>query len=277
VRIAAVTRPYPAMLIAHGGPIAGWPRMLPFRTTKESKAGEASDDAASCQFRGRGCSCGFRISRRPRPRRARDSRGVAGDDLFSCRLQLRSPDDESRCRRSAIEVSSFIAATLAALVVGKAVLVANRMPYIRRYDRAPLILPILFKTAFYSIVVFLVRLLERFVHFTLVEHHRPRGFVSNLLTTFSWDRFLALNLWICALFLVFVTATEVARFFTLASIERLFFTSRPSDLRLNRRRRIRELLLLSRLADERPISELRDPKSLAHREMIDCLERFARQ
>jgi hypothetical protein len=177
----------------------------------------------------------------------------------------------------AMEVSSFIAATLAALVVGKAVLVANRMPYIRRYDRAPLILPILFKTAFYSIVVFLVRLLERFVHFTLVEHHRPRGFVSNLLTTFSWDRFLALNLWICALFLVFVTATEVARFFTLASIERLFFTSRPSDLRLNRRRRIRELLLLSRLADERPISELRDPKSLAHREMIDCLERLARQ
>jgi hypothetical protein len=177
----------------------------------------------------------------------------------------------------AIEVSSFVAATLAALVVGKSVLVANRMPYIRRYDRAPLILPILFKTAFYSIVVFLVRLLERLLHFTLVERNRPRGFISNLLVTFSWDRFLALNLWICALFLVFVTATEVARLFTPAAIERLFFTSRPSDLRLNRRQRIRELLLLSRLADEHPISELRDPKSVAHEEMINSLERLARQ
>ena len=46
----------------------------------------------------------------------------------------------------AIAVSSFMLATLAALVVGKAVLVANAMPFLRRYDRAPLITPILFKT-----------------------------------------------------------------------------------------------------------------------------------
>ena len=38
-----------------------------------------------------------------------------------------------------IAVSSFMLATLAALVVGKAVLVANAMPFLRRYDRAPLI------------------------------------------------------------------------------------------------------------------------------------------
>ena len=43
----------------------------------------------------------------------------------------------------AIAVSNFMLATVAALVVGKAVLVANTMPYVRRYDRAPLIQPIL--------------------------------------------------------------------------------------------------------------------------------------
>ena len=74
---------------------------------------------------------------------------------------------------------------------------ANALPYISRYDRAPLIRPILFKTAFYSVIVFLVRLLERFVHFTLVEHNRPRGFASYAMSTFSWDRFLAVNLWRC--------------------------------------------------------------------------------
>jgi len=34
------------------------------------------------------------------------------------------------------------------------------MSLLRRYDRAPLIQPILYKTAFYWVVVFFVRLLE---------------------------------------------------------------------------------------------------------------------
>jgi hypothetical protein len=43
---------------------------------------------------------------------------------------------------------------------------------LRRYDRAPLIQPILFKTAFYWLVVFVARLLERLVRF-LLEGHPP--------------------------------------------------------------------------------------------------------
>ena len=53
---------------------------------------------------------------------------------------------------------SFMLTTAAALVVGKAVLVANKMALLRRYDRAPLIQPILFKTFFYWAVVFVLRL-----------------------------------------------------------------------------------------------------------------------
>ena len=45
-----------------------------------------------------------------------------------------------------VVVSNFMLATVAALVVGKAVLVANKIALLRRYDRAPLIQPILFKT-----------------------------------------------------------------------------------------------------------------------------------
>jgi hypothetical protein len=41
-----------------------------------------------------------------------------------------------------IAVSNFMLATMAALVVGKAVLVANKIPLLRRYYRAPLIQPI---------------------------------------------------------------------------------------------------------------------------------------
>ena len=52
----------------------------------------------------------------------------------------------------------------------------TRCRYLRRYDRAPLIQPILYKTAFYWVIVFFARLLERFVHFSL-EGNPPGDFI----------------------------------------------------------------------------------------------------
>jgi hypothetical protein len=176
----------------------------------------------------------------------------------------------------AVAVSSFMLATVAALVVGKAVLVANAMPYLRRYDRAPLIQPILYKTAFYWVVVFVARLLERFVHFSL-EGNPPGDFIPYLITTFSWHRFSAISLWIFALFLIYVTATEFSHLFGPGELRRLFLTSRPSELQLNRRQRIRELLRLSRLMDAHSIDEFRDGTSPAHQELIDILQPLARK
>ena len=175
-----------------------------------------------------------------------------------------------------VAVSSFLLSTLAALVVGKAVLVANKMPLSRRYDRAPLIQPILYKTAFYWVVVFFVRLLERFVHFAL-DGNSPGDFISYLATTFSWRRFLAISLWILVLFLIYVTATEFSHLFGRGELRRLFFTSRPSELQLNRRQRMRELLRLSRLMDAHSIDEFRNATSVAHQELIDILQPLARK
>jgi len=174
-----------------------------------------------------------------------------------------------------VAVSSFMLATLAALVVGKAVLVANKMSLLRRYDRAPLIQPILFKTGLYWVVVFFARLLERFVHFAR-EGNPPGDFFPYLITTFSWHRFLAISLWILVLFLIYVTATEFGHLFGPGELRRLFFTSRPSELQLNRRQRMRELLRLSRLADEHSVDEFRDPTSAPHRKLIDILQGLVR-
>jgi hypothetical protein len=44
-----------------------------------------------------------------------------------------------------VEFSGFLTATLAALLVGKAVLVTDKIPFMRRFDGAPMIQPILFK------------------------------------------------------------------------------------------------------------------------------------
>jgi len=174
-----------------------------------------------------------------------------------------------------VAVSNFMLATMAALVVGKAVLVANKIPLLRRYDRAPLIQPILFKTAFYWVIVFFARLLERLAHF-LVEGNSPGDFGSYLITTFSWHRFSAISLWIFVLFLIYVTVSEFSHLFGPGEIRRLLFTRRPSELQLNRGQRMRELLRLSRLADTHTVDEFRDPASAPHRELIDIVRRLAR-
>ena len=174
-----------------------------------------------------------------------------------------------------VAVSNFMLATVAALVVGKAVLVANKIPLLRRYDRATLIQPILFKTAVYWVVVFFARLLERFAHF-LIEGNPPGDFLAYLITTFSWHRFCAISLWILVLFLIYVTATEMSHLFGPGELRRLFFTSRPSELQLNRRQRMRELLRLSRLADAHSAGEFRNAASDAHHELVEIIGRLAR-
>jgi hypothetical protein len=58
-------------------------------------------------------------------------------------------------------LGSFMIATTAAPVVGKAVLVANATRFLRRFDAGPMIQPVLFKTTVYWSVVFLFRFFER--------------------------------------------------------------------------------------------------------------------
>src|SRR5215813_7571045 len=172
---------------------------------------------------------------------------------------------------------NFIVATAAALVVGKSVLVANAMALLRRYDRAPLIQPILFKTAMYWAVVFVARLLEHFVRFWLIEGNPLGDFLPHMIATFSWHRFAAIQIWILVLFLIYVTASELNHLLGHGELWRLLFTHRPSELQLNRRQRIRELVRLSNLADAHSLEEFRDPTSIAHNQLIDIVRRLAQR
>src|SRR6516165_6744004 len=145
------------------------------------------------------------------------------------------------------QFSSFILATAAAFVVGKAVLVANAMPAIRRYDRAPLIRPILFKTVFYWLAVFVVRLLEHWIEYLRSGDYVFGGFLKHETATFSWGHFIAVQLWIFVLFLIYVTGSEFNRLFGHGELSRILFTYRPSELQLNRRQKIQELVRLGSL------------------------------
>ena len=173
------------------------------------------------------------------------------------------------------QFASFMLSTAAALIVAKALLVANALPVVRRYDRAPLIRPILFKTVFYSVAVFIARLLEHWIEYLLSRDYVFGGFLKHEMATFSWDRFIAIQIWIFVLFLIYVTASEFNHLFGEGDLWHLLFTSRPSELPLDRRQRIGELIRLGKLADAHSLDEFRDPNSAAHAELVGIVGRLA--
>jgi hypothetical protein len=126
-----------------------------------------------------------------------------------------------------IQFSGFFIATGAALIVGKVVLVVDKMPFLRRYDHAPLIRPILFKTIVYTFFVFVARLIEALIHYAIDTGHLG-GFLHHMEAQFSWDRFIGVQLWIFVLFLGYVTGSEINHLLGDGELGKILFT-RPSS------------------------------------------------
>ena len=173
-----------------------------------------------------------------------------------------------------IDFSGFFTAMVAALLVGKAVLVTDNIPFMRCFDGAPMIRPILFKSAIYWICVLIVRLAEGLVHF-LAGGGALADFPNYLVDRFSWSRFLSIQLWLMVLFLVYVTIHELNTLFGDGELYRLFFRWRSSEAKLTRRRRIRLLTKLNRLTEVYPIEAFSVRGSLAHAELVNILRELA--
>jgi hypothetical protein len=160
------------------------------------------------------------------------------------------------------------------LLVGKAVLVTDNLSFMRRFDGAPMIQPILFKSAIYWLCVLIVRLAEGFIHF-LAAGGVIADFPVYLVEHFSWPRFLSIQMWLMVLFLVYVTAHELNMLIGDGELYRLFFRWRSSEAKLTRRQRIRLLTRLNRLAEANPIEAFSERGSSAHAELIDILRQLA--
>jgi hypothetical protein len=157
-------------------------------------------------------------------------------------------------------LASFMVATGLALIVGKVILVVDKTKLIDRFRGAPLIQPILYKTIFYTAVVFVVRVAERFIHLALDDGGFSAAFEAAAVD-FNWRRFVAVQIWIFTCFLIYCTATELSALVGEGQMARLFFRHRSSQHRLTRRQHIRALLALSRLAETTPRDKLLDPET----------------
>lgn len=173
-----------------------------------------------------------------------------------------------------IPFTNFFAATLLALLVGKAVLVVDNLRLMHRFDGAPLLQPILFKSAIYWLCVFVLRLAE-----TLWDFWRAGGvfgdFPGFLIAQFSWPRFLVIQIWLMVLFLVYVTAHELNTLFGDGELPRLFLRWHSSEAKLTRRQRIRLLTRLNRLTEANPVEVISQKGSSANVELIGILRELA--
>jgi hypothetical protein len=85
-----------------------------------------------------------------------------------------------------------------------------------------MIQPILFKTAIYVAVVFLVRVLEKLIEYFL-GGGTIGGIADYVTAHFSWHRFVAVQIWIVVLFFIYTSIVELNARLGEGALFKLFF------------------------------------------------------
>ena len=121
--------------------------------------------------------------------------------------------------------SASIAVT--ALVLGKAVLVADMLPLINRFPNKPLIYNIAWKTVIYLLISAVLHYLER-----LIDFWRETGsFVAGnekLLSVIIWPHFFAIQILLFVLIAMYCTVHELVRVIGREKALRIFFGPMPA-------------------------------------------------
>ena len=121
-----------------------------------------------------------------------------------------------------ITVSSPLQTTIAALILGKAVLIADHLPWINRYPDKPLAYNVVWKTVIYVLVAMVVHYLEHLVDFwrqagSLVAGNRK------LLAEIVWPHFWAIQIILTVLILMYTTMHELVRVMGKDKVLGMFF------------------------------------------------------
>jgi hypothetical protein len=127
-----------------------------------------------------------------------------------------------------IELGTLASVTVAALILGKAVLIADLLPFINRYPDKPLVHNIAWKTAIYTLIAMLIHYLERLVEFW----REAGGLISGnqkLLAEIVWPHFWAIQILLLVLILMYCTMREVVRVIGRDKALQMFFG--PLDIR----------------------------------------------
>ena len=123
--------------------------------------------------------------------------------------------------------SSSISIAVAALILGKAVLLADMLPMINRFPNKPLIYNVAWKTLIYVVMAGIIHYVER-----LIEFWRQAGsFVAGnqkLLAEIIWPHFWAIQIILFVLIAAYCMVHELVRVIGKEKAMRIFFGPMPS-------------------------------------------------
>jgi hypothetical protein len=122
-----------------------------------------------------------------------------------------------------MEGFKFYQVLLAAALIAKIVLVIDHMSWIDRYKNTPLAISITWKTLFYWLILFFVRLMIKFVP---VFWDNSQNLQADLLQSFSsvqWNLFLSVQAYYLMLLFIFVAFKELVSKIGKKKAKELFF------------------------------------------------------
>ncbi len=128
-----------------------------------------------------------------------------------------------------ISWSGFGSAAIGAYLVGKVVLIVDKLPFVNRFPGRRLILKATWKCCIYFLFAVLLQWLERIVPF-LLKHGSFTEANRHFVTETVWPHFWLIQMWLVVLFFVYCAMRELVRAVGQDKVMRMFFGGRSDEV-----------------------------------------------
>jgi Ni/Fe-hydrogenase subunit HybB-like protein len=124
-----------------------------------------------------------------------------------------------------ISWTGFGSAVVGAFMIGKVVLIVDKLPIVNRFHDRRLICNTFWKSLIYFLAALLLQYLEPLVH-SLIKHESLIEANRHFMTETVWPHFWLIQIWLAVLLLVYCAMRELVRAVGEERVVQMFFSSR---------------------------------------------------